>query len=112
MALYVSGIGALPVIAIAIGILYAVNSNGSEANNNWGLSVLMAWGSAVWLTLAIPWFVLEKKRPGQPLPPGKNIVSAGLWQLRRAATNIWKLKQSLAYLIGMLGHFRTLRCFD
>lgn len=100
MALYVSGIGALPVIAIAIGILYAVNSNGSEANNNWGLSVLMAWGSAVWLTLAIPWFVLEKKRPGQPLPPGKNIVSAGLWQLRRAATNIWKLKQSLAYLIG------------
>ena len=101
MGLYVSGIGEIVVVAIGIGILYGVNSNASEANNNWGLSVLIAWGSAVWLILAIPWFILEKRRPGQPLPPGKSVVSAGLWQLRRAAGKIWKLKQSLAYLIGM-----------
>lgn len=108
MGLYVSGIGEIPVVAIGIGILYGINSNASEANNNWGLSVLIAWGSAIWLILAIPWFMLEKRRPGQPLPPGKSIVSAGWWQLRRGAMKIWKLKQSVAYLIGMPGPGRSL----
>ena len=41
---------------------------------------------------------LEKRRPGQD--PGMNIVLAGFWQLYRAFTQIWQLKQSLAYLIG------------
>jgi len=46
----------------------------------------------------MPWFVLEKRRPGQD--PGMNIVLAGFWQLWRAVTRIWELKQSLYYLIG------------
>ncbi|CAF9918060.1 MAG: hypothetical protein ALECFALPRED_000512 [Alectoria fallacina] len=98
--LYISGMGEIPLVAIGIGILYGVHSNQSTANNNWGLSVLIAWSSTFWLVLAIPWFVLEKRRPGQPLPPGKTIVTAGLWQIYRAAVHIWRLKQSLAYLIG------------
>lgn len=102
MGLYISGMGEIPFVAVGIGILYGVHSNASTANNNWGLSVLIAWSSAFWLVLAIPWFVLEKRRPGQPLPPGKNYVTAGLWQIYRAAIQVWRLKQSLAYLIGML----------
>lgn len=98
--LFISGLGEAPLVAIGIGILYGVHANASPANNNWGLSVLIAWSSAYWLVSAIPWFTLEKRRPGQPLPPGKNIVSAGLWQIYRAGTQIWRLKQSLAYLIG------------
>lgn len=101
MALYIMGFGEIPAIGVGIGILYAVKSNASTANNNWGLSVFIAWASAFWLLTAIPWFILEKRRPGQPLPPGKSIIMAGLWQLRRSATEIWRLKQSLAYLIGM-----------
>lgn len=100
-ALYVQSIGEIPLVGIGIGILYGVKSNASTANNNWGLSIFVAWSSAVWLLSAIPWFILEKRRPGQPLPPGKSIVTAGLWQLRRSATEIWRLKQSLAYLIGI-----------
>jgi len=50
--------------------------------------------------VAIPWFAIEKKRPGQPLPPNMNFVSVGLWQLYRAAKQVWQLKQSFLYLIG------------
>ena len=100
MALYVSGIGEFFILAVSVVILYRLHSNASTEQNNWGLSVLIAFGSAAWLVLAIPWFLLEKRRPGQSIPAGKNIFSAGLWQLHRAATQIWHLKQSLAYLIG------------
>lgn len=102
MGLYISGMGEIPLVAIGIGILYSIHSNASTANNNWGLSVLIGWSSSIWLVLAVPWFVLEKRRPGQPLPPGKSIITAGLWQIYRAGTQIWRLKQSLAYLVGML----------
>ena len=101
MGLYVCGAGQLPLVAIGIGILYGLHANASVANNNWALSVIVAWTSTYWLILATPWFVLEKRRPGQPLPPGKNYLTAGLWQIYRAAIQIWSLKQSLAYLIGM-----------
>ncbi len=97
----VCGVGQIPLIAIGIGILYGLHSNASTANNNWALCVLVAWTSVYWLLLAIPWFVLEKKRPGQPLPPGKNFLTAGPWQVYRAAMQIWKLRQTLMYLIGM-----------
>ena len=102
MGLYFCGIGQLPFVAIGIGILFALDANVSVANNNWALSALIAWTASYWLMTAIPWFVLEKRRPGQPLPPGKNYVTAGLWQIYRAAVQIRRLKQALAYLVGML----------
>ena len=100
MALYISGIGEIFILVIGVAILHGVHSNASAEQNNWGLSILIAFGSAAWLVLAIPWFVLEKRRPGQLVPVGKNLFTAGWWQLQRAATQIWRLKQSLAYLIG------------
>ena len=98
--LYFSSMGAIPLVTVGIVILYGLHSNDSTENNSWGLSVLISWSSAYWLVFAIPWFVLEKRRPGQPLPPGLNFVTAGLWQIYRAAIQIWRLKQTLAYLIG------------
>jgi MFS-type transporter involved in bile tolerance (Atg22 family) len=63
------------------------------------LSVLIAFASGVWLLVSLPWFFMEKRRPGQD--PGKrSILVAGLWQLWDAAKQIWHLKQSLLYLIG------------
>ncbi|KAI4176304.1 MAG: hypothetical protein LQ343_001042 [Gyalolechia ehrenbergii] len=100
MAFYIQSCGEIVILAVIVGILFAVNVRASEANNNWGLSVLITFATGVWLLLAIPWFVLEKRRPGQSIPPRMNIVTASFWQLYRAITQIWRLKQSLLYLIG------------
>ncbi|KAM5451837.1 hypothetical protein MaudCBS49596_003665 [Microsporum audouinii] len=99
VAFYVQSVGEVFILAVIVGIMFALDVNASEANNNRGLSVLIAFATAVWLLLSIPWFVLEKRRPGQKLE-GKNIVLAGLSQLYRAATEIWSLRQSLFYLVG------------
>lgn len=100
-AFIVQSVGEIFILAVIVGVMFGVNVNASVANNNYGLSVLIAFGSGVWLLLAIPWFVLEKRRPGQD--PGMNIVLAGFWQLKRAMMEIWQLKQSLFYLIGKFG---------
>ncbi|KAI9857780.1 MAG: hypothetical protein M1813_008031 [Trichoglossum hirsutum] len=100
MSFYIQSVGEIVILAVIVGIMFGVRVNDSEANNNWGLSVLIAFASGVWLLLAIPWFLKEKRRPGQSIPPGMNIISVGFWQLWRALTQIWKLKQSLLYLIG------------
>ncbi|GKZ24513.1 hypothetical protein AbraIFM66951_006091 [Aspergillus brasiliensis] len=99
IAFYVQSVGELFVLAVIVGIMFALNVDASERNNNWGLSVLIAFASGVWLLVSLPWFVLEKRRPGQD-PQGSNIVVAGLKQLIHAARQVWKLKQSVIYLIG------------
>jgi len=95
---YIQSVAEIVILAIIVGIMFGINVNASTANNNWGLSVLIAFATGVWILVAIPWFLLEKRRPGQD--PGMNIVLAGFWQLWRAVTRIWQLKQSLYYLIG------------
>ena len=75
MAFYIQSCGELVILAVIVGILYSLNVRTSQANNNWGLSVLIAFATGVWLLLAIPWFVLERRRPGQPVPPNMNMYS-------------------------------------
>lgn len=87
------------ILAIIIGIMFGLKVQDSVANNNWGLSALIAFGSAIWLVVSIPWFFLEKHRPGQD-PGNRSIIIAGLWQLWHASKTIWHLKQSLIYLVG------------
>ena len=73
MAFYIQSCGEIVILAVIVGILYGVNVRASDARNNWGLSVLIAFATGVWLLLAIPWFVLEKRRPGQAVPPHMNM---------------------------------------
>ncbi|KAL9597340.1 MAG: hypothetical protein Q9219_005206 [cf. Caloplaca sp. 3 TL-2023] len=73
MAFYIQSCGEVVILAVIVGVLHAVDVRASEANNNWGLSVLIAFATGVWLLLAIPWFVIEKRRPGQPIPPNMNV---------------------------------------
>lgn len=98
VAFYVQSVAEIIILAVIVGIMFGLNVNASTANNNWGLSVLIAFASGIWILVAIPWFIWEKRRPGQD--PGMNIVLAGFWQLYRAFTQIWQLRQSLFYLIG------------
>ncbi|KAJ5651257.1 uncharacterized protein N7484_004980 [Penicillium longicatenatum] len=99
IAFYVQSVAEIFILAIIVGIMFGLDVNASDANNNWGLSVLIAFVSGVWLLVSLPWFFLEKRRPGQD--PGKrSVFVAGLWQLWHAMKQIWHLKQSLLYLIG------------
>ncbi|KAI1874172.1 uncharacterized protein JN550_002751 [Neoarthrinium moseri] len=100
MAFYIQSVGEIVILAIIVGIMFAVKVDASPENNNWGLSVLIAFATACWLVLSIPWFFLEQKRPGMKIPEGMNILTVGLWQLYQALVKIWRLKQSLIYLGG------------
>lgn len=73
MAFYVQSCGEIVILALIVGVLYGVNVRASQENNNWGLSVLIAFATGIWIVLAIPWFAVEKRRPGQPLPPNMNM---------------------------------------
>ncbi|KAK2594712.1 hypothetical protein QQS21_007562 [Conoideocrella luteorostrata] len=100
VAFWMQSVGEVFILAVIVGIMFGVKVDESTANNNWGLSVLITFATACWLALSIPWFIFEKTRPGLQIPPGKNIVTAGLWQLYEALTQIWRLRQSLIYLAG------------
>jgi F0F1-type ATP synthase assembly protein I len=115
VAFYVQSVAEIVILAVIVGIMFGLRVDESQANNNWGLSVLIAFASGVWLLVSVPWFVLEKRRPGQD--PGRNIIVAGLRQLYHAGREVWKLKQSLLYLIGKVAyccedfpHGRTDQC--
>ncbi|KAJ5081777.1 hypothetical protein NUU61_010041 [Penicillium alfredii] len=99
IAFYVQSVAEIGILAVIVGIMFGLDVNAGEAKNNWGLSVLIAFVSGVWLLVSIPWFFLEKRRPGQD-PGQRSVLIAGLWQLWHAMQQIWKLKQSLVYLIG------------
>jgi len=59
-AFYVQSLAEIIILAIIVGIMFGLDVNASDANNNWGLSVLVAFASGVWLLVALPWFFLEK----------------------------------------------------
>lgn len=95
------------ILAICAIILYRLDANMSDAKSNWAVSVIIGFVSALGLVFALPWFVLEKRRPGQTPPANMNIIRAGLWQWGQTASHIWRLKQTLLYLIGeFLGMWR------
>ena len=105
MAFYVQSCGEIVILAIIVGVLYGVDVRASEANNNWGLSVLIAFATGVWLLLALPWFVLEKRRPGQPVPPNMNmydhmILRMALW-LTRVQCHGWGMAIIPGYFADM-----------
>lgn len=108
IAFYVQSVGEIFILVVIVGVMFGVDVNASTQNNNWGLSVLIAFATGVWVLVAIPWFIFEKRRPGQD-PAPRNIITAGLWQLYHAGRQILQLKQSLIYLVGGFylpaGHF-------
>ncbi|KAJ6103813.1 hypothetical protein N7486_004035 [Penicillium sp. IBT 16267x] len=99
VAFYIQSVAEILILAVIVGIMFGIDVNASEARNNWGLSVLIAFASGVWIIVSLPWFFLEKRRHGQD-PGSKIIIMAGLSQLYFAMSRVWKLKQSLLYLIG------------
>lgn len=56
--------------------------------------------STFWLTVlcALPWFFLEKRRPGIKLPASTSLLTIGFWQTYVALRECLKLKQTFLYL--------------
>lgn len=73
VSFYVQSCGEFVILAMIVGILFGVDVEASQANNTRGLSILIAFATGIWLLLAIPWFALEKRRPGQDVPPKMNM---------------------------------------
>lgn len=100
VSFYIQSVTEVVILAIIVGIMFGVDVTASTAKNNFGLSVLIAFATAVWLVVSLPWFVMEKSRPGMQVPAGLNMFTVGFWQLHEAFTQIWHLRQSLIYLAG------------
>ncbi|PFH53151.1 hypothetical protein AMATHDRAFT_55614 [Amanita thiersii Skay4041] len=99
MSFTISSIGEIVILAIMVGILKGLKSDESTANNTKAFSVLIAFSGGVWILCALPWFVLEKRRPGLKLPRGTNFLTIGIRQTCIAFRECMRLKQTFLYLI-------------
>ncbi|SCV72420.1 BQ2448_3957 [Microbotryum intermedium] len=102
IAFAVCSLGEVVVLFILAGILYGIKANGSVAQNTRALSIVCAYSAAVWIICALPWFILEKHRPGRALPPGANYFTVGFKNLYIAAKKMYKLKDAMLYFVRAL----------
>ncbi|KAI0833634.1 autophagy-related protein 22-like protein [Trametes gibbosa] len=91
--------GEIIILAIMVGILKGLKSDASTENNTKAFSVLIAFSGGVWLICALPWFFLEKRRPGLALPTGASMLTIGFKQTVVAFRECLRLKQTFLYLI-------------
>ncbi|KAE9405197.1 MFS general substrate transporter [Gymnopus androsaceus JB14] len=95
----VQSVGEIAILAVMVGILKGLHSDASTENNTKAFSVLIAFSGGVWLLVALPWFFLEKRRPGLQLPPGTSLLTVGFKQTYIAFRECLRLKQTFLYLI-------------
>ncbi|CAD0100545.1 unnamed protein product, partial [Aureobasidium mustum] len=79
--------------AVIVGIMFAMHVDDSTANNNYGLSVLIAFSSGVWLLLSLPLVLHGKETTWH----ASRVIDPSSWRL---SIVIWQLRQSFCYLIG------------
>ncbi|KAF7973915.1 hypothetical protein HWV62_13964 [Athelia sp. TMB] len=99
VAFAISSAGEVVVLAVMVGILRGLKPEASTVNNTKAFSIIIAFAGGVWLLCALPWFVLEKRRPGLGLPPGTSLLTIGFKQTYVALRECWKLKQTFLYLV-------------
>lgn len=99
VAFTVCSVGELIILAVIQGMLYGIHADRDKQSNTTALSAVVAFSAAAWVLCAIPWFLLEKRRPGQPLPPGTSYLTAAVKQVFLAAKHLRRLRQTLIYLV-------------
>ncbi|KAF8150707.1 MFS general substrate transporter [Crassisporium funariophilum] len=95
----VCSVGEIIILAVMVGILKGLKAEQSTESNTKAFSVLIAFSGGVWLLCALPWFLLEKRRPGLDLPPGATLLTIGFKQVYIAFKECMRLKQTFTYLI-------------
>lgn len=118
MSFAICSAGEIVILAIMVGILKGLKSDENTENNTKAFSVLIAFSGGVWckflrfasinanpltrvatVLCALPWFFLEKRRPGLSLPPGTSLLTIGIKQTYVAFRECLRLKQTFLYLI-------------
>ncbi|KAJ5054551.1 uncharacterized protein L3040_000822 [Drepanopeziza brunnea f. sp. 'multigermtubi'] len=100
MSYFWNNIGFTVCTALTLATLFGIGADDSTAKNNWGYSVSVAVCTGFWIILAVPWFILEQKRPGPKLPAGDNYLTFGFKQTWFTVKQLWKLKQTFFYFVA------------
>ncbi|GAW00214.1 MFS general substrate transporter [Lentinula edodes] len=95
----IQSVGEVLILAVMVGILKGLKSDSSTEANTKAFSVLIAFSGGVWVLIALPWFFLEKRRPGLQVPSGSTIFAVGFKQFYVAFRECLRLKQTFLYLI-------------
>ncbi|KAI9247462.1 autophagy-related protein 22-like protein [Phascolomyces articulosus] len=89
------------ILNIIVGNALAVRYNTSwDSLPKYTNSIYSAMCGAYWLLCAIPWFFVQKKRLGPPLPKDANYFTYGWKTLGRALKEYRRLPQTFIYLIA------------
>lgn len=84
--------------AIAVGISAGIGFD-SQERLIFSYRVLMGYFGAITVICTVPFFLVQKHRPGQQLPAGSNFFTAGPKQVWSAMKSAVHLKQCLLYLV-------------
>ncbi|PMD45611.1 autophagy protein, partial [Hyaloscypha variabilis F] len=85
--------------AIAVGISAAVGYNTPQKLIN-SYRILMGYFGAITLVCTLPFFLVQKHRPGQQLPEGTRWWTVGPMQVWSAMKSAAQLRQCLLYLVA------------
>ncbi|KAJ3231230.1 hypothetical protein HDU81_003923 [Chytriomyces hyalinus] len=97
---YWSNIGWAVPLLIYLGIIFMLNPDPDAGQTFWTYNASAILFGAYWLIFAVPYFLLDKKRPGPDIPAGVNIYTEGLRQAGEALKLSKKLPQVWWYFIG------------
>ncbi|KAI9490486.1 autophagy-related protein 22-like protein [Zychaea mexicana] len=93
------GFFVISTLNIIIGNALAIRYNVSwDEVPQYGNSIYSAMCGAYWLLCGIPWFIVQKKRPGPPLPADANYFTYGWKTLGLAIKEYRRLPQTFLFL--------------
>ncbi|KAJ3288073.1 hypothetical protein HDU79_005121 [Rhizoclosmatium sp. JEL0117] len=97
---YWSNIGWAVPLLLNIGVIYALNPNPDVSQVDFTFNANALLFGLYWLVFAIPYFILDKKRPGPDIPAGVNVYTEGLVQAREALKLAKRLPNAWWYIVG------------
>ncbi|KAL8292309.1 hypothetical protein RQP46_001775 [Phenoliferia psychrophenolica] len=102
IAYSMNGFGPFLLSMPAVGIAVGMHATDSTALNEHAYNVIMAYLAAVLFVFCMPWLLLEQTRAPQKLPIGAKMWTVGFQNYWRTAKQIFKLKESLKYLVAVI----------
>ncbi|ORY25544.1 autophagy-related protein 22-like protein [Naematelia encephala] len=81
-----------PVLSLSVQLPLA----SSNLVNNYVIAIVTAW----WVALGLPWFFMQKNRPGPPMPPKTNHFTLGFIQIYQACKQVRQIPYTFLYLVS------------
>ncbi|TXT13410.1 hypothetical protein VHUM_00777 [Vanrija humicola] len=86
--------GYLITLALNLSLLLTITSN-PKVNN-----YVLVFTNCYWVVLGLPWFFMQKNRPGPPLPKGEHWLTIGWKQIGKAIKQYKRLPYTFIYLFS------------